>query len=258
MVTDERDAGGLPVLVTDTLMGDAAARRRVARGDPAVRRVTGVSTYAILPVKHFERAKQRLGRTLSDGSRWALAEAMVTDVLVALRRAKAVDQVLMVTSEPRAESLAIGWGADVIADPQERSHSNAATLGIRAAVDRGATRVLLVPGDCPSLDPREVDDAARPIAERRAHRPGPPRHGHQRAGADPPDAIEPASAPAAASATSDLAREAGVALRDRRRAVARCSTSTRARTSRRCRTRSAASTGGAAHTRGMLARLGRL
>jgi LPPG:FO 2-phospho-L-lactate transferase len=30
MVTDERDAGGLTVLVTDTLMGDAAARRRVA------------------------------------------------------------------------------------------------------------------------------------------------------------------------------------------------------------------------------------
>jgi LPPG:FO 2-phospho-L-lactate transferase len=30
MVTDERDAGGLPVLITDTLMGDAAARRRVA------------------------------------------------------------------------------------------------------------------------------------------------------------------------------------------------------------------------------------
>jgi LPPG:FO 2-phospho-L-lactate transferase len=30
MVTDERDAGALPVLVTDTLMGDAAARRRVA------------------------------------------------------------------------------------------------------------------------------------------------------------------------------------------------------------------------------------
>src|SRR4029078_11994601 len=139
----------------DGRCGRAAACRR---GDPAVRRVTGVSTYAILPVKHFERAKQRLGGTLSDGSRWALAEAMVTDVLVALRRAKAVDHVLMVTCETRAESLAIGWGADVIADPQERSHSNAATLGIRAAVDRGATRVLLVPGDWPVLDPREVDD----------------------------------------------------------------------------------------------------
>ena len=30
-----------------------------------------MSTYAILPVKRFERAKQRLGGSLSDGSRWA-------------------------------------------------------------------------------------------------------------------------------------------------------------------------------------------
>jgi hypothetical protein len=30
MVTDESDAGGLPVAVTDTLMADAAARRRLA------------------------------------------------------------------------------------------------------------------------------------------------------------------------------------------------------------------------------------
>jgi LPPG:FO 2-phospho-L-lactate transferase len=30
IVTDEKEAGGLPVLATDTLMADAAARRRVA------------------------------------------------------------------------------------------------------------------------------------------------------------------------------------------------------------------------------------
>jgi hypothetical protein len=31
MVSDEREAGGLPVAVMDTLMADAAARERVAR-----------------------------------------------------------------------------------------------------------------------------------------------------------------------------------------------------------------------------------
>src|SRR4029078_6810288 len=77
-------------------------RRRAAprgRGDAALRGGDAMTTYAILPVKHFERAEQRLGGTLSDGSRWALAEAMVTDVLVALRRDKGVAPVLMVTSD---------------------------------------------------------------------------------------------------------------------------------------------------------------
>ena len=168
-----------------------------------------MSTYAILPVKHFERAKQRLGGTLSDGSRWALAEAMVTDVLVALRRAKAVDHVLTVTSEARAESLAIGWGADVIADPQERSHSNAATLGIRAAVDRGATRVLLVPGDCPSLDPREVDDL---LIDGHGVVIVPDRHGTGTNALvlSPPDAIEPSFGPDSRARHEALADAAGV------------------------------------------------
>jgi 2-phospho-L-lactate/phosphoenolpyruvate guanylyltransferase len=215
-----------------------------------------VNTYAILPVKHFERAKQRLGGTLSDGSRWALAEAMVTDVLVALRRAKAVDHVLMVTSETRAESLAIGWGADVIADPQERSHSNAATLGIRAAVDRGATRVLLVPGDCPSLDPREVDDL---LTDRHGVLIVPDRHGTGTNALvlDPPDAIEPAFGPGSCERHSDLAREAGMHWEIRHVPSLMLDVDT-GEDLEALQDALAASTGGAAHTRGMLARLGRL
>jgi len=215
-----------------------------------------MSTYAILPVKRFERAKQRLGGTLSDGSRWALAEAMVTDVLVALRRAKSVDYVLMVTSESRAESLAIGWGADVVADPQERSHSNAAMLGIRTAVERGATRVLLVPGDCPSLDAREVDDLLSGPAGVIVV---PDRHG---TGTNalvltPPDAIEPAFGPGSCERHIGLANEAGVPVEVREIPSLMLDVDT-GEDLEALQDALAASTGGAAHTRGMLARLGRL
>jgi 2-phospho-L-lactate/phosphoenolpyruvate guanylyltransferase len=215
-----------------------------------------MSTYAILPVKRFERAKQRLGGTLSDGSRWALAEAMVTDVLVALRRAKSVDYVLMVTSESRAESLAIGWGADVVADPQERSHSNAAMLGIRTAVERGATRVLLVPGDCPSLDAREVDDLLSGPAGVIVV---PDRHG---TGTNalvltPPDAIEPAFGPGSCERHIGLANDAGVPVEVREIPSLMLDVDT-GEDLEALQDALAASTGGAAHTRGMLARLGRL
>ena len=215
-----------------------------------------MNTYAILPVKRFERAKQRLGGTLSDGSRWALAEAMVTDVLVALRRAKSVDPVLMVTSEPRAESLAIGWGADVIADPQERSHSNAAMLGIRAAVERGATRVLLVPGDCPSLDARDVDELlAGPagvivVADRHGT-------GTNALVLDPPDAIEPAFGPGSCERHVGLAQDADVPVEVQHTPSLTLDVDT-GEDLEALQDALAANTGGAAHTRGMLARLGRL
>jgi 2-phospho-L-lactate guanylyltransferase len=215
-----------------------------------------VSTYAVLPVKRFERAKQRLGTTLSDGSRWALAEAMVTDVLVALRRSKLVDHVLVVTCEPRAESLALGWGADVIPDPQERSHSSAATIGIRAALERGATRVLLVPGDCPSLDPREVDELL-------GEPPGvivvPDRHGTGTNALvlDPPEAIVPGFGPGSCERHVERAHEAGanVVVRHTPSLLLDVDTGDDLEALQEAL---AASTGGAAHTRGMLARLGRL
>ena len=58
-----------------------------------------MSTIAVLPVKRFDDAKQRLGETLRGGTRRALAEAMLTDVLTALRRSKRVEAVVVVTSE---------------------------------------------------------------------------------------------------------------------------------------------------------------
>jgi 2-phospho-L-lactate/phosphoenolpyruvate guanylyltransferase len=215
-----------------------------------------VNTYAILPVKRFERAKQRLGGTLSDGSRWALAEAMVTDVLVALRRAKSVDHVLVVTCEPRAESIAIGWGADVVPDREERSHSNAATLGIREAVERDATRVLLVPGDCPSLDASEVDELLGSM-------PGvivvPDRHGTGTNALvlDPPGAIAPGFGPGSCERHLDRAHEAGVHVEIQHTPSLMLDVDT-GEDLEALQEALAASTGGAAHTRGMLARLGRL
>ena len=46
-------------------------------------------TYAILPVKRYSTAKTRLAGELAPGTRRALAESMVTDVLMALRRTEA-------------------------------------------------------------------------------------------------------------------------------------------------------------------------
>ncbi len=153
-----------------------------------------VRTAAILPVKTFARAKQRLGAAVDAPDRSVLAAAMVGDVLAALAAVPGLDDVVVVTAEERAAAAAREAGVQVVPDPVEAGQSAAAELGIEAATARGATRVLLVPGDCPALDAGEV--AA--LLERD---PGPPsvvivpdRHGSGTNALliDPPDALAPA------------------------------------------------------------------
>jgi 2-phospho-L-lactate/phosphoenolpyruvate guanylyltransferase len=114
-------------------------------------------TCAVLPVKRFDDAKQRLDEALTAGARRVLAEAMVTDVLTALRRARCVDAVVVVTGESGAAALARAYDAEAIGD-DDRGHSHAALAGVAWALERDFGRALLVPGDCPALEPGEVDE----------------------------------------------------------------------------------------------------
>jgi 2-phospho-L-lactate/phosphoenolpyruvate guanylyltransferase len=113
-------------------------------------------TAAVLPVKSFGRAKERLGAAVGQPNRGELAAAMLGDVLDALRAAGGLDDLIVVTAEPRAAAAGRAAGAHVVDDPLEAGQSDAAARGVRAAIARGAHRALLVPGDCPALDPAEV------------------------------------------------------------------------------------------------------
>jgi 2-phospho-L-lactate guanylyltransferase len=115
-----------------------------------------VRTAAVLPVKSFSRAKQRLGEAVGGREREELAAAMVGDVLEALAAVHEIDDVVVVTAEPLAARAAADAGAHVVDDPEEAGQSAAAARGIDAALVRGAERALLVPGDCPALDPHEL------------------------------------------------------------------------------------------------------
>ena len=122
-------------------------------------------TLAVLPVKRFTAAKQRLAEGLEPWARQVLAEAMVRDVLTALGRVRGLCGVLVVTNEPRASAPALEAGAEVLPDEEDAGQSPAAAAGVARASELGAERVLLVPGDCPALEPAEVDEL---LAERLA------------------------------------------------------------------------------------------
>jgi 2-phospho-L-lactate guanylyltransferase len=137
---------------------------------------------AIIPVKRFGHAKQRLLDALDRPQRAAVIKAMLSDVLAATERAALVERVIVVTGEGRAERLALRHAQrtttplEVLRDPDDPGHSEAATLGIIRAVALGAEAAALLPGDCPLLDAAELD-AALARLERGAVTVVPDRHG---------------------------------------------------------------------------------
>jgi 2-phospho-L-lactate/phosphoenolpyruvate guanylyltransferase len=174
---------------------------------------------AIIPVKRFGAAKQRLLETLDRPQRAAVVKAMLADVLVAVTASERIERVIVVTGEGRAERIALAHArrtatpVEVLREPEDRGHSEAATLGIVRALSHGAECAALLPGDCPLLDSGELDDALERM------RPGrvavvPDRHG---TGTNalllaPADAIGPAFGEGSRARHADRARRAGYAV----------------------------------------------
>jgi 2-phospho-L-lactate guanylyltransferase len=119
-----------------------------------------VATAAILPVKRFEAAKQRLGEALGVKTRAALAAAMFGDVLAQLRQAHTVDMIVVVSGERAVREFAKDAGATLIDDAADKGQSHAALTGLARAAAMGYHRAMLVPGDCPLIDPAEIDRLA--------------------------------------------------------------------------------------------------
>jgi 2-phospho-L-lactate guanylyltransferase len=171
-----------------------------------------VRTAAVLPVKSFSRAKQRLGAAIGSPEREELAAAMVGDVLEALAAVDEIADVFVVTAEPLAARAAEEAGAHVVDDPEEAGQSAAAARGIDAALVRGAERVLLVPGDCPALDPREVTAL---LARRGGVVIVPDRHGSGTNALllEPPQVMPPSFGAGSFARHAALARAAGAEVK---------------------------------------------
>ena len=171
----------------------------------------GARATAILPVKRLDSAKQRLASGLDDERRRALVAAMLRDVLAAIGGARMIEHTIVVSGEPVAVDLARESGAEVVADDADAGHPEAAMLGIEAAKARGASCVLLLPGDCPLLDPRDIDRLLTAVPDPYVAI-VPDRHG---TGTNalllrPPDAIRPAFGPGSCDRHVEAARAAEI------------------------------------------------
>jgi 2-phospho-L-lactate guanylyltransferase len=166
---------------------------------------------AVLPVKRLDAAKQRLAAGIDETQRRELAAAMVADVLDAIGEARSIERLIVVSGDPIAQELASRAGAEVVPDPEDAGHIQAAQAGIARAEAEGAERVALLAGDCPLLDPRELDRLLTGV-------PGsyvgivPDRHGSGTNALllSPPSAIVPAFGEGSRERHVEAARQAGI------------------------------------------------
>lgn len=218
-----------------------------------------MQTVAILPVKRFGSAKRRLEAALPSGARRALAEAMFSDVLTGLRRVSSIDEILVVSADPGAQRIAEGYGARAVEDPAESGQDLAVVRGAAVARELGAAQVLCLAGDCPLLDPAELETLlGKPRTAERYAVIVADRHGTGTNALllSPPDAIEPRYGPGSFQRHLELAQAAGVPAEVVEVASLALDVDTPDDLVA-LQERLASSRGGAAHTRGMLHQLQR-
>jgi len=115
-----------------------------------------MTLWAIVPVKPLRRGKSRLAGALSEDERTDLNQSLLTHTLRTLSEVKELEQVLVVSRDPHALTIARQHGARTV---QEDGHSELNTALIRATVVAKvyATRgVLIVPADLPLISKEDV------------------------------------------------------------------------------------------------------
>src|ERR671923_748273 len=113
--------------------------------------------YALVPVKDLTQAKARLSPLLAPAQRYALAAAMLDDVLAALRQASMVERIALVTTDPHALALAAQRGLEGVDEGSGRGESGAVELAVKVCRERGASSLAVIPGDIPLLTAADID-----------------------------------------------------------------------------------------------------
>jgi len=114
--------------------------------------------YAIVPVNVLKLSKARLAPLLSPLERAQLSVAMLEDTLEALRKAKRLDRITVVSADYAVRKIARLHGASWLWEGRRRDLNKAVRLGIRESKHKGASAALIIHADIPLITPREIVD----------------------------------------------------------------------------------------------------
>ena len=112
---------------------------------------------ALIPVKGFHNAKQRLSALLGSAEREALAEAMFRDVLRQVLQARGLLETVVVTGDDKVAAIAGSLGARVMLENAETGETDAVDFARTGLKNAGCEAVLIIPGDMPLVRSADIE-----------------------------------------------------------------------------------------------------
>lgn len=120
---------------------------------------------ALIPVKGFRNAKQRLSALLGSAEREALAEAMFRDVLSQVLRAHGLEETVVVTGDDKVAAIAGSLGARVILENAETGETAAVDFARISLKDAGGEAVMIIPGDLPLVRSGDIESVLAQVPD---------------------------------------------------------------------------------------------
>jgi 2-phospho-L-lactate guanylyltransferase len=115
-----------------------------------------MTLWAIVPVKPLRHGKSRLSGILSEDERTQLNERLLAHTLETLANLKELEQVLVVSRDPHALTIARNHGARTVREDGQ-PHLNTALARATVVAQVYATRgVLILPADLPLLSREDI------------------------------------------------------------------------------------------------------
>jgi 2-phospho-L-lactate/phosphoenolpyruvate guanylyltransferase len=112
--------------------------------------------HAIVPLKTIKRSKTRL-LVLPPQDRAKLTVAMLSNVLVALRKSRRISDVTVVSADKSAAKIANRHGAEFLSEGRRHGLNGALRLAIRELELRTTGTAMIIHADLPLLTTRDVD-----------------------------------------------------------------------------------------------------
>ena len=112
--------------------------------------------HAIVPLKAIKKAKTRLS-ALPPQDRAKLTVAMLSNVLVALRKSRRISDVTVVSADKSAAKIAHRHGAEFLSEGRRHGLNRALRLAIRELEQRTTGTAMIIHADLPLLTTRDVD-----------------------------------------------------------------------------------------------------
>jgi 2-phospho-L-lactate guanylyltransferase len=112
---------------------------------------------ALIPVKGFTNAKQRLSPLLDGAGRQLLAEVMFRDVLKQVLMARGLADTFVVTGDTKVAEIALSLGAQLIREKVERGETDAVDFARLELKRLGRQAVLVIPGDLPLVRSEDIE-----------------------------------------------------------------------------------------------------